>query len=395
MKLRLGDNMSFFSKLKFEQICNFQNIISDIDFFLNKKLLMEPHKESANIFKKWVTNEMSDVENCNIPSLKKWQDLLFSVYSIDRFERYLSNISLRFGPIKPNAEKSYQYLDKLCYDILERAGFKEPDKYPNIIVCGGHSYSNTLGMNQICCRTTDIYRCWNWGIIGHELGHTISRYYFGRLLFKNELSTKKLPKQSNPSPEIIASNWRNEVIADIIGTLTTGPSFLSAHMMNPRLWCFLPTDVTELIDIFSTHPPDEVRFQIETAVLEDMGLSGIISIDEIKNIHEYVDVSEASEEDLKIFEDRIEDIESILPSFLELFETKYSDIKEKIKIFSPEDWTKSVEVGKILLEQNSIPSFDFSANHVINGLLSIKPEMLSGNIEKQLLERAFNFMDYN
>jgi len=386
--------MSFFGKLKSIQLCNFQNIFTDIEYYMNERILLDTHKESAEIFKKWVINETSDVENCKTPSLKKWQDLLFSVYSIDRFERYLSNISLRFGPLIPNFEESYQHLDKFSYDIFERAGFKEPDKCPNVVVCGGYPYSNTLGMNQICCRTTDIYRCWNWGIIGHELGHTISRYYYGKFSFKNEISTKRLPNRRNPSPEIIAHNWRNEIIADIIGTLTTGPSFLSAHMMNPRLWCFLPTDVTELIDIFSSHPPDEVRFQIESAVLEDIDLGGIISIDDIQNIRKYVDITEASEEDLGIFQDRFEDIESILPSFFDFFKTKYSDIKEKINYFSKEDWEKSVEIGKILLEGNLIPSFEYSANHVINGLISIKPDVLSIDIEKQLMKGTFNLMNH-
>jgi hypothetical protein len=379
--------MSYFTKIKSEKILNYRNIIEDLEY-LKTLVSLERHNNSLNRYIRNISNEIDDINSYNDQSLTVWQDLLFSAFTNDRFEKYLSEISLRFGTIRSGYEKSYSCIDKLCDDILSK--ISDYKSNCNIIVFGGIPYTTTLGMNLICCRSTDLYRLWNWGIIAHELGHDISKSWYPRLFTRG--GARRLQGSSNLSAELVERNWKKEIIADIIGTLSVGPCLFISHMLNPRLWCLLPTDDdTSMSEFFSTHPPCEVRFAIHSKILTDIGVEYPDCYDDIVNIRTSVDLTGIEGDEIAKFGDRLGDIESIMPFFDDFYTEIYEDIKGKIDFFTTEDWEKSVELGKILLEEET-PSFEYSTIHVINGLTTVGTNELTPEQEKQLMNRALDFM---
>lgn len=381
--------MSYFNLLQNEQIINFNNLKIELAKIIENKMSLNNHKESGRIFSRWIDSVINELIDCDRPTLENWQRLIYSVYTQDRYEGHLSNLFSRFGHTCTNLDTVYKGLDIFSNEILSRAGFEDIENIPKIIFCGGNSYSNTLGMNKICFRATDVFRCWNWGILGHELGHTISRNYYDVISRTGSTARRRIRSGRDLSPEIIARNWTNEFVADIIGILTVGPSYLYSHMMNPRLWCFLPTDEGPLVEFFKTHPPDEVRYLLQNEVLMDLDMGDIISIDEISDIRTHVDLTSEESTEIETFEDKVEDIENMHPLTLDFFKSTYPSIKERIRFFSREDWERSIEVGSMITEGSLTLSSDLTITHIINGLVANRPSELRVDIESQLMRQIF------
>jgi len=130
--------MSYFLKLRNEQILNLENLEKDITFIQNSAMTLENNKQTMNIFNRRILNDKNDLQNITQSIFENWQKIVFSVYNIRDFERYLSNIILRFGFPRNNYAIMNSFLDKLCHEILERTRLSI--NLPFIALCGGGSY---------------------------------------------------------------------------------------------------------------------------------------------------------------------------------------------------------------------------------------------------------------
>lgn len=182
--------MSYFEKLRKRTLLSLSCLMNDIDFGINNRMKLTKHRRSASILRRYVEHTFDDVSHRTSPTLENWQLLSYATVQQDKYESCLSDFILRFGSFDSDFSKTYLALDKFCDEIVHRAGYDDVDEYANVVVCGGEPYTAAVGMNLIRIKTTDFHRFWNWGILGHELGHDITRTHFGIL---SRIPSERMP----------------------------------------------------------------------------------------------------------------------------------------------------------------------------------------------------------
>jgi len=381
--------MGYFDELKNECLKSLSWLLRDIEIIANR-MKKSNNKKSILLLKRYVGNAYNDISSLLSSTLIDWQTLVYTIYQEERYEKFLSNLTCRFGPVGMNLDGYYEMLSSLCSEIIVCAGFTDVENYPFTVICGGDPYTTTVGVNQICLKMTDINRPWNWGIVAHELGHDIINVYYSRISRSNNRQRRRIKiRKSNPDPREVADRWISEIMCDIFGTLVAGPCLLSAHMMIPRIWCLMPVEEISLIEFFSSHPPDEIRFQIMNEILEIMSLKSIVDISEIINLPNSMDLENSVSEERELFQKRVKDVESITPSLLGWALEHLPNIKSRIpRIFTLDDWKKSCEIGKYLKgEANSFPE-NFRVIEIINGLVLAKRSAQTIKEEKIMAKKA-------
>jgi len=151
----------------------------------------------------------------------------------------------------------------------------------------------------------------------------------------------------------------------------------------------MPVEEVSLTEFFSVHPPDEARFQIMSRVLEENGLGDTVNIDDVLNLRHSVNLENSDEEEIKVFTDRVEDIDSIMPTLLEWSLNELPDMSGRVRrAFTLENWNRSCEIGGHLLgETESLPQ-NPTAIEVLNGLITARTAVHTVQEEKEMMEKA-------
>ena len=152
---------------------------------------------------------------------------------------------------------------------------------------------------------------WNWLALPHEIGHNIFDNILG---YERELTRKirntladvrfKIPGKRLPYKipksalmEIIWTNWLDEIMADVIGILFSGPAYAMARQEDA---CNIASDLgganITLWDIkgmdMMKHPVCHFRVIIIMEVLKLMGFAGDASMLELRWVHMYPNITE-------------------------------------------------------------------------------------------------------
>lgn len=359
-------------------------LTEDIDYLIKNRITAQKHLQSATLLRKYVDNVIDDLSNLDDASIYNWQSLSHFVVLHESYEKCLSHFSHRFGAIDPKPKVAYHALDKLGDEIVERALLKKAN-FHNVVVCGGDPYLTNTGINLTCLRATDIHRLWNWGFLGHELGHNITRDYFPSI-------TDAIPSRSRIrdglSAEEVTESWVREIAADIFGTLVLGPAQLAAQMIVPRLWCFSSLDEADLIYFFSVHPPDEIRFRVMNETLGLMGLGGILDISDIVNIASTPGLDDCNKEDRERFKKRVEGIEMLISQMESSSKELCSKMRRKVNSFTPDNWKRSLEVKKYLEGEKIILPEDLLPSEILNGLLSVRQKIGYLHDERTIMRKT-------
>ncbi len=377
----LKTNLSYFTKLKNEQMLCYQNIINDIDIY-RTRTTNPCHHESLRIFRRIVENNLDDITDLEPPLFESLQLVSYAHFNIKELEPNLTDLSLRFGPSKIRFRYVYNFIDKICDEIVDRSNIGI-HPHPYLGIFGGERYRNSYPMNFICCRLTDYYRFWHLGLLGHELGHSILKYYFEP---DPVFHQTPFDEQGQPIIEQIVENWEIEIIADMIGTLTVGPTLLFSHAMMPTFWVFHPRREAEYLRTFHTHPPCEFRFYIHDKILDDLDLSNEFPLPDLFGFFRNIDFSES--EDYRIlFNQRLDNIRNFQDIINEKFERIYPILKENIRYFNVDDWQNSKEIAQILNENGDISLDQYSPIQILNGIILIKPNELTSVLEEEIMDR--------
>lgn len=379
--------MKYFQWLKKETIDTFSLLLEDIDIIKGRAELPK-NKKSINLLERYIQNAFLDIKTLEDPTLFNWQMLAYTILQEERYETFVSNLICRFGSITPYFEETYSALDKFSDEIVDSAGVGEVSSFPTLIMCGGDPYTTIVGMNQICLKSTDIQHCFNWGILGHEIGHDVIRKYFPQLTATPRTRQRRVTMKKPPTYREILASWQQEILCDIFGTLVVGPSLLSGHMMAPRIWCLAPMEEISILEFFSTHPPDEVRFKIMYHILDQMGLKNNLDISDIVDLPKNIIIDDDAEE-LEIFKTRIKDIKQLTPLFLDWVKGELPSLSKNIvNVFTLENWNRSCEISNFLIGKTDDLPENPKAIEVINGLAKIRlgDESIANN--RDLMKRV-------
>lgn len=159
-------------------------------------------------------------------------------------------------------------------------------------------------------------------------------------------------------------------------------------MMIPRLWCFMPLEEVPVITFFSKHPPDEVRYRIIDRILRDNDLGETIDLKDIFQITESVKLENASEEERRIFRDRVGDLKELTPSIMNWLDPIYRRMRNNVHFFTRQNWERSLDVGKYLKgEIDRLPG-NLNPSEILNGLLSIRSEIDTLEEERRVMKKT-------
>jgi hypothetical protein len=384
--------LGYFNDLKNECTISLLCLLQDIDNVANRTKLSK-HKKSIKLLRRYVENHLADISALSGTNLIDWQTLVYTIYQEEKYEKCLANLQNRFHAINSFSVEAYSALDKICDALVNYAGFDDVENYPSIVVCAGDPYTTTIGVNHICLKATDIHRPWNWGILAHELGHDFTKFYFERIRAAPRRRARRIPTRSRSTRDVF-DNWTTEILSDIFGTLLAGPSLLISLKMAPRIWSLMPVEETSVIEFFSTHPPDETRFQIMNSVLEQNGIYDAVDLGDILRLSDIVDLNNCDDEERETFSDRLQDIEQINPIFLEWALAQLPNMTERIRqIFSADNWNKSCEISDYLSGKARSPPKDSSPIEVLNGLVPIRSNVETLKEEREIFRRTTQLLN--
>ncbi|MCW4051413.1 MAG: hypothetical protein NWE89_16955 [Candidatus Bathyarchaeota archaeon] len=373
--------MDYFDKLKNEQVLCYHNIINDIDVYRTRTKDPSLH-ESIRLFRRIVENNLDDIDELDSPFFESWQGVSYAHFKIKEFESYLSDLSIRFGLPRFIFRDAHNILDAICHEIIERQNMdREP--FPFLGIFGGDRYRKVHPMNFIWCRFTDYYRYWNLGFVAHELGHDILESYIEP---DPVFHSSPFDDEGKPIIEDIVENWEIEIISDIIGTLSVGPSLLHTHAMAPTFWAFHPGSEAEYLRTFHTHPPCELRFHIHNRILTDLGIANDFPIPDLVDLYKDIDLSESPEYE-ELFSNRVRNIQNSLDTINEKFDRLYPHLKENIRFFSSDEWDLSKEIADRITKEEDLSLDEYSPVQVLNGLIFSRTHELSVSQEEEIMQK--------
>lgn len=392
--------MGYFKDLRTGCLLDFQWLENDITKLINRMRRKKFDPSSAELLKGYVGKAYDRVKNCTSNTIENMRILVHVGTSVrNRYARNFSDFLLRFGFVDQTLAGTYKAIDRVCEEIAHRA--HEWDSYRGVVVSGGDPYSTDCDLGLVRMRATDIHRMWNWGILGHELGHIwVYRAFRGLRGSSLKFGSKKRVYAARirvrpPSAEELLSSWLVEILADAFGTLTIGPCLLRAHAMVPVLWCFIEMErgrplERELFEFFSTHPPDEIRYKIMCNILNDMGIRTVLP--EYLKIENMINKKRISKKEKEILEERIKNVDEIYPLLWQIVKPKYESMKEKVKIFSEENWDRAQQIKQCLQGKTKKVPNNPMPSEVLNGILEIKSTVKNLEQEKNYTTKALQLL---
>lgn len=390
--------MSYFKNLKTDCLLDLQWLEKDITKLINRIRRQKFDPSNAKLLKGYVKITYDAVKKCTSNTLENMQILTHATRVQNKYVWKFSDFLLRFRFVDRTLAGTYKAIDRVCEEIIHRV--HEWGSYKCTIVYGGNPYSTDSDLGLVRMRTTDIHRMWNWGIIGHELGH-IWDYRISRGVGKSlKFGVKKRSHATRiqvrpPSEAELIHSWVDEILADVFGTLTMGPCLLRAHMMIPWLWSFIEIKRREpleweLFEFFSTHPPDEIRYKIMCNVLNDMGIRTVLP--EYLKIDNIIDKKYISKKEKKILKEKIESVDEIYPLLWQLVKPQYESMKEKIEIFSEKNWIRAQQIKQYLRGKTKKVPNKPMPSEVLNGILEIKSTVKNLKQEERYTTKALQLM---
>lgn len=392
--------MSYFDITKTDCLLSFSCLLNDIDSVLSN-VKEHKHSKSFELLKRYVKHTCEDIQGCATNSLQNWKTLMYAAMVMDEYESCFSDYLIRFGPLNDLTARSYLAIDRICEEVWFRSGSDNWKEQPSVVVFGGNPYSTNMGLCLIRLKATDMHRFWNWGILGHELGHIITRP-LTKTTGKKKFYTRNVSfigkkAISPPSPDEVLLSWQSEILADAFGTLAIGPCLLCAHAMIPRLWCFMEIE-EPFLRFFSRHPPDECRYAIMQKVLDQNNLAKVsvvkeLGLEAIKDIKEMVDFKDSAKEDKETFEDRLEDVELMTPQLWSWLKPLCFEMKKVMKVFSEKNWERSLEIAEYIKTEKKNPPDNILPSEILNGILCLKADVKNLKEEKSIMKKAFRLFN--
>lgn len=392
--------MSYFDLIKADCLSSLSCLVNDIDSVLSN-VGEHKHSNSFELLKRYIKHTYDDIQNCTTNTLQNWKTLMYVAMVLDDYELCFSDYLTRFGPLDGLTASAYMAIDRICEEVWFRSGFKDWKEQPSVVVFGGIPYSTNMGLCLIRLKPTDMHRVWNWGILGHELGHIITRPFTkatGTHAFSARDMSNIGKKAVDPlSPAEVLLSWQSEILADAFGTIAFGPCLLCAHAMIPRLWCFMEIE-EPFLRFFSKHPPDECRYTIMQEVLDQNNLAKVdvikeLGLETVRDLEKTVDLKNSANEDKETFEDRLEDVELMTPQLWSWLKPLCFEMRKMMKTFSEKNWERSLEIAEYIKAEKKNPPDNILPSEILNGILCLKAGVKNLKEEKNIMKKAFHLFN--